>query len=334
MVRKISQWFLTYPQCAAAPDGLLKHLQVLDNIVHYVIACEKHQDGNNHLHAYVKYTDGVLAKDAPISFDFDGFHGNYQPARSCKSVVKYCTKGDDYISNFDIQQYLAKKGKLTADVIKAKTTAQALTDGDISFMHVRHYREARAVLVEPFEYHTTRGIWIWGQTGVGKSRIVREHASLVGYRLFSKSQNKWFDGYDGEEIIMIDDFDLRGDCLDHYLKIWTDRYACSGEVKGSTVQLRHYEFIVTSNFPIAELFKDVPEVTLNAILRRFRVVYMSSYESVDPRTLAVRENRAIVMPKPLEVPRPRSRSPIDRMSFTEANVYGNAVTLRPVNKKY
>lgn len=46
--------------------------------------------------------------------------------------------------------------------------------------------------------------------------------------------------------------------LGHYLKIWADKWACTGEVKGGTVPLCHHRFVVTSNYTIAELFG--PEV--------------------------------------------------------------------------
>lgn len=41
--------------------------------------------------------------------------------------------------------------------------------------------------------------------------------------------------------------DLDETYLGHYLKIWADRYKCSGEVKGAILPLAHKVFIVTSN---------------------------------------------------------------------------------------
>lgn len=53
----------------------------------------------------------------------------------------------------------------------------------------------------------------------------------------------------------MDDLDFAGgQMLGHYLKIWADKWACTGEVKGGTVPLCHKRFIVTSNYTIAELF--------------------------------------------------------------------------------
>lgn len=74
-------------------------------------------------------------------------------------------------------------------------------------------------------------------------------------QLYEKSQNKWFDGYCNERIVLIDDFDHQGgNCLGHYLKRWADKWIVKAEVKGNTVQLKHEWFVITSNYSINDLF--------------------------------------------------------------------------------
>lgn len=72
--------FMTYAQCDLAPEDLLSHLQgaILKRawkIVQYVIAREKHEDGNNHLHAFIKLDKKVNIGDPKI-FDILGHHPN------------------------------------------------------------------------------------------------------------------------------------------------------------------------------------------------------------------------------------------------------------------
>lgn len=111
------------------------------------------------------------------------------------------------------------------------------------------------------------GVWITGSSGTGKSYLARSKFPAPYY---IKAQNKWFDNYRREETIILDDFDTLGTGLSHHLKIWTDRYRCQGEIKGGTVQLNHSHFVVTSQYTIAQLWKDDPEVVA-ALERRFRV---------------------------------------------------------------
>ena len=54
---------------------------------------------------------------------------------------------------------------------------------------------------------------------------------------------------------MLDDFDAKNDKdWGHFLKIWADKFAVRGEIKGGSVNLLHEVFIVTSNYTIDECF--------------------------------------------------------------------------------
>lgn len=79
----------------------------------------------------------------------------------------------------------------------------------------------------------------------------------------------------GEEAVLIDDFDKGGTCLSHYLKIWADKWKCSGEIKGGTIPLNYKRFYITSNYRINELFGE-DSVLEEALTRRFREVYKDS----------------------------------------------------------
>jgi len=128
-------------------------------------------------------------------------------------------------------------------------------------------------LEESYEHHECRGVWIYGPPGTGKSHTAR----AFDPEAYVKPQNKWWDGYQGEETVILDDLDTH--TLGHYLKIWADKYSCTGETKGGTMQLRHKKLIVTSNYSPEELWPE-NEVMAAAVRRRFRMNHKTRRDQI------------------------------------------------------
>lgn len=124
----------------------------------------------------------------------------------------------------------------------------------------------------PYEHDSVRGVWIFGPPGTGKSTYARTRFTDI----YIKGQHKWFDGYAGQRTILLDDLDTK--TLGHYLKIWMDKFSCSGETKGGHVHLQHTAFVVTSNYSIEYLFQEDPQLVL-AISRRCEIIPMFQYPS-------------------------------------------------------
>lgn len=81
------------------------------------------------------------------------------------------------------------------------------------------------------------------------------------------SSKIWFDGYDGERAILLDDF-VGGGSVSDVLQI-CDRYPFRGEIKGATVCARWTHVYFTSNLEISYWWGgNIPTVHIRALERR------------------------------------------------------------------
>lgn len=106
--------------------------------------------------------------------------------------------------------------------------------------------------------------WIVGEPGAGKSRYVKEFGPFI------KASNKWWDGYNQETDVLIDDLELDAKYLGHFLKLWGDPWGyLVGEVKGAHLALNFNRLWITSNYTIDQVFGGAPGgVELVAAIRR------------------------------------------------------------------
>lgn len=176
---------------------------------------------------------GTMPQD-PVA---QGVHG----AKGAKSGVEYWEK----------LKAAAKTGDLEA--LDAKTfVTQYRTVKAIQ----KDYSEKKEPLAE------TTGEWWWGPSGSGKSRTARETYPQA----YIKGVNKWWDGYNGEDVVIIEDLDKFNVALGGDLKRWCDHYSFPAEVKGGGMNIRPKKIIITSQYDINEIWED--NATVAALERR------------------------------------------------------------------
>lgn len=133
-------------------------------------------------------------------------------------------------------------------------------------------RIAKDFMIPPKALMEPCGLWIVGPPGCGKSHYVREN---FGHSLFSKPCNKWWDGYQYQDTVLLDDFGKSHSCMGHFLKIWADQYPFIIDDKGGALNVRPKNLVVTSNYTIHDIFAEIDSKLYDAILDRFQIIVMS-----------------------------------------------------------
>lgn len=194
------------------------------------------------------------------------------------AMMQYCKKEGRIILEYGVPPVSdCERGRLggNAKAVNFKRVTDLAMQGRFERIrlkypkqYLQYYRTLQSIHKDrgarPEDLDAVCGIWIYGPAGAGKSHYARAE---YGPRFYDKACNKWWDNYQGEEMVLIDDFDKRHEMLSHYLKRWADRYAFSGEIKGSQINLRPKKVVVTSQYRISEIWED--EEIRDALNRRF-----------------------------------------------------------------
>lgn len=194
---------------------------------------------------------------------------------SVESNVEYCSKEGDVFRCGEPPVSQAKKGEVElARWERARAAAMAGDLGEVpADIFVRCYRTLKEISKDYMppvaDSDSVTGTWFTGRSGVGKSRRAREECPGA----YLKMANKWWDGYQSQECVVLDDLDTGHACLGHHLKIWADRYSFLAETKGGAICIRPKRFVVTSQYLIEDIWED--NATVEALKRRFVVIVIN-----------------------------------------------------------
>lgn len=125
-------------------------------------------------------------------------------------------------------------------------------------IYVRCYNQLQRISKDHMVPKPRPGISVrvfWGVSGSGKTHAAIESLGADYYDKLPTT--KFWDGYQGERRVLIDEF--RGEIgVSHLLK-WCDKYKCSVECKGGGMPLLADTIIITSNLHPRDWWKDLDE---------------------------------------------------------------------------
>lgn len=259
-------WCFTINNPTAEDDRNLLVIQA--HAAYYIYGKEVGEQGTPHYQGYIRFQHQRTLQGVKVLLP----RAHLEPRRgTILQAIQYCEKDGDWVEWGDRpassaettkQRWrriidLAEKGEL--DTIKE----------DYPGMYLRYLEKLRSLAVpRPLILQELMNEWWYGSTGTGKSsKLWRDYPDH-----YQKELNKWWCGYQGEDVVAIEEWAPKNECTASFLKIWADRYPFTAQIKGGSLKkIRPKKIIVLSNYTIDQCFPATEDA--EPIKRRFRVVH-------------------------------------------------------------
>lgn len=305
---RVTKVFLTYSQ--VKDDDFhtkLNNLAVSLCAKRFVLCRELHEDKGIHFHAFMDFA--MRRRFQFENFDIDNYHANIQKAdinvigyimkdyqKYPESLVNFFGFSMDELMNAKKNYEMLQTKKITSksdstrlkdlkrDIKYYELLAGKIDVVDWIYKYPSNFVKYTSIKnnvntffndlykkidrFSLFDRLKIQNYWIYGETGVGKTYVSHR---LWPNHFIKNPYNKWFDGYTNQTTIIIEEKN------DHtfpesILRMISDSYALTVEVKGSFVALKHFRIVVLSQKSIKEFYDKNDFYTpadRENILRRF-----------------------------------------------------------------
>lgn len=246
------------------PDDLdFINAKLTDLCTYAIYGKEIGESGTPHLQGYfqLKKKERItgLVKKFPGVY-FAVAKGGYESNRA------YCSK-DGEIFSVGTPSTVGQRAGLS-DAVGLVKEKRKLSDVALAFpeVYAKYHRglEALSSALAPTRNFKTEVYWFYGATGTGKSRRFAD-SEPDGY--WKPSVNKWWNGYDGHDAVIVDDY-RRDFCTFAELLRLFDRYPMSVETKGGTRPFLAKRLYITTPKSPQDTWEGRTEEDLQQLLRR------------------------------------------------------------------
>lgn len=259
------------------------HEYKLDESIQYIIFGREiaPTTEREHIHAYVEFKQSVRWRHIKTIFNDDTVHIEKRAKYStAEDAIAYVQKHGDFC---EYGKHLGQGHRTdlddVAEKLKKNISLSTIVDENLTsyIKFGKGIKDAKAMIDKKLR-NKLRDVSVevyWGVTGSGKTwRAYSENPEL--YRL-GFANHIWFDNYDGEATLLIDEIDKMPNLQFGELLHLTDKFPVRLETKGSFTYANWTKVILTANKPIHQWFSNVftPDDLAPLIRRITKVIHFT-----------------------------------------------------------
>jgi len=215
---------------------------------------EKHRE---HWQGYAEFKSAKSLKAVQKTCGIPNAHLE-NAGGTATEAAEYCMKDDTRMPDTDFKEHGERmpdqeQGKrndileLRDVAMKASSKTELLVNDDAMPSLAKYGRFADMCMMAGLkkrtrEFREVEVIIHYGKSGAGKTRKAYE----TGAHIIDLEKNEWWDGYDGEDTILIDEFDGSQCTLTRMLRL-LDGYQCRLPIKGGFTYAQWTKVYITSN---------------------------------------------------------------------------------------
>lgn len=242
------------------------------------------ETGTPHLQGFIRFTSArtiaaIQKSLKPHAFSFlEKAHCEDEPWKAIPD--KYCKKDGNY-HEFGTKPAQGKRTDLKNIKQLRDTNVRTLIEnGTIQNYQQLKFAEALQKYAPLHHRDPPTVLWFWGNSGTGKTREAMTYPDP-----YINDLGQWFDGYSGQETLILDDFRPHQIKFNELLRL-LDRYPRRLAVKGTSVQLEAKTIIITAPASPAALYGYTDKQWLNPKLPcwqlKRRLTEIKYFEDIEP----------------------------------------------------
>jgi len=241
--------------------------KLIDKVKYYIIGKETcPTTGKQHWQGFVSFNNAI--EFSSLKKILPGAHIEAAKGTDFDNK-KYCGKDSDFVEFGEVPEMGARNDlkDIKKKIIDGKSVTEVVLEDCENYQQIRFaekiFEYKQKTVKRDWKPHVT---WVYGPSGSGKTKLAFEKFKDTKYFVSGENITFFWDGYDGEENVIFDDFRSAHMSLTNLLRV-LDRTEFRVNIKGGFRMLAARNIIITSIHPPSSFYR-IDDEPVQQLLRR------------------------------------------------------------------